>query len=154
VHNGAVAGSTFIQPIVDTTSSPASYKGDLVVKANGYDVMPQPVTLTLIMNASGKVHAYSGILPVTSANLPAHEVENFLKKMLVNFETGPIITDDEVMRSPQPVSAQMSWAWLQQVGRDWITSDIVDSNDAARFPLQSPSVREGWLQAKKVTPEK
>jgi hypothetical protein len=83
---------------------------------------------------------------VTSVALDAFYVQNFLKTLLVNFQTGPILADPGVLRTPEPLENQGSWSWLQQINAGWEQDTIVDVDDTARFPSGPPTLREGWLQ--------
>jgi len=143
VHTSPTLSSNdqFIQPVIDTSASPNTYKGQLMVVPNG-----KAQTVTLILDPLGVVHAYTGILPVASAGLPGYLVQDFLKKMLVNFQTGPILADPGTLRTPEPAEKQGVWNWLQKTDNQWKQEQIVDANDSARFPLTPPDIREGWLQ--------
>lgn len=127
---------TFIQPILNGTT----FQGDLNVSANA------PVTVTLILDPRGCAHAYSGILPVDSVQLDATLVQNFLRTLQVSFQTGPILADPGTLRTPQPAEKQGVWSWLQNINSTWEQDNIVNADDAARFPTQPPILREGWLQ--------
>lgn len=152
VHDqpGLSAGDQFIRPVVDASNNNKTYNGNLYVHANAYNQPPVPVQVTLITDPLGVVHGYTGIIPVTTAALPAYEVQQFLKKMQVNFQTGPILAGAATLRTPIPAEKQGTWNWLQQVHTQWTQSPIVDADDAARFPLQPPVIREGWLQLKGI----
>ncbi|MBP7259716.1 MAG: hypothetical protein KBB37_00395 [Bacteroidia bacterium] len=140
------AGDTFVQPILNTQTG--TYNGNLNVLADG-----STVSVTLLMDPLGAVHGYSGILPVASAALPGYLVQDFLKNLLVNFETGPILADGGNLRTPEPATKQGTWNWLQNVKGTYIQNTIVNANDVARFPLQPPAIREGWLQLTNIDNE-
>ena len=133
---------TFIQPILETSGISPVYQGDVTVTPNS----ASGVTLTLILDPQGSVHAYTGILPVNSVTVDANAVQDFLKSLLVNFQTGPILADPGTLRTPQPAVNQGTWSWLQADSDTWEQDGIVDADDAALFPTQAPSLREGWLQ--------
>ena len=133
---------TFIQPILETSGTSPVYQGDVTVSPNS----ATGVTLTLILDPQGSVHAYTGILPVNSVALDANTVQDFLQNLSVNFQAGPILADPDALRTPQPASNQGTWSWLQAIGDTWEQDGIVDTDDAARFPTQAPTLREGWLQ--------
>ncbi len=133
---------TFIQPILETSGANPAYQGDVAVTPNA----ASGVRLTLILDPQGCVHAYTGILPVNSVALDANTVQEFLKNLLVNFQTGPTLADPGTLRTPQPAGIQGVWSWTQAMGGTWEQDSIVDTDDTARFPTQAPSLREGWLQ--------
>lgn len=152
VHDqpGFSESDTFIKPAVITTGNNKTYQGNLYVSVNAYEKAASTVRVTLIIDPLGVVHGYTGLLPVQSAALPTYEVQQFLKKIQVNFQTGPILADSGTMRTPKPAEKQGTWNWLQQVRTQWMQSPIVDADDAARFPLEPPVICEGWLQLKGV----
>lgn len=131
-------GAPFVQPILP---GGATFQGDLALRANG----PAEV-VTLLLDPRGVVHGYSGILPVQTVAVPGHLTEEFLRKLLVNFQTGPILADPGPIRTFQPAEKHGTWSWLQQVGQTWEQDAIVEATDEARFPTQPPLLREGWLQ--------
>ncbi len=133
---------TFIQPILETSGVSPVYQGDVAVTPNS----ATGVVLTLILDPQGSVHAYTGILPVNTVALDANTVADFLRNVSVNFQAGPILADADTLRTPQPASNQGTWNWLQAIGDTWEQDGIVDADDAARFPTQAPTLREGWLQ--------
>jgi hypothetical protein len=130
------ASDTFIQPILNGTT----FQGNLNVSVN------TPVTVTLIIDPRGCAHAYSSILPVDSVQLDATLAQNFLRTLQVSFQTGPILADPGTLRTPQPAEKQGVWNWLQNINNTWEQDNIVNADDAARFPTQPPILREGWLQ--------
>lgn len=137
---------TYIKQIVQPPahgSGAARYQGNIALNCQG-----QGVTVTMLMDPRGSVHTYTGILPVTRAALPAHIVEDFVKKLKVTFRTGPIIASPGTLRTPKPAEDQGSWLWIQPVPppANWEQDQIVDSDDTARLTGTQPQVREGWLQ--------
>jgi hypothetical protein len=122
--------------------NPAQYQGDISLKFEG-----DAVTFSMLLDPRGKVHAYTGILPVTSSALPAHLVEDFIKQLKVTFRAGPIIADPGGLRVPQPAEDHGLWTWLQQSAPgSWEEDSIVDADDSARLPDAQLQLREGWLE--------
>ena len=134
-------GANFIKPILRPVGPGPIFQGDVYLQPDGPGTI-----LTMLLDPRGVVHGYTGILPVQTVALPAHLVEEFLRTLLVTFQTGPILADPGPIRTPQPAEKQGTWSWLQHVGPTWEQTDIVDTTDAARFPPQPPTLREGWLQ--------
>jgi hypothetical protein len=133
---------TYIQQIVQQPlGGSAQYQGNINLQLQG-----SSVTLTMLLDPRGKAHAYTGILPVTSAALPANEIEDFIKQLKVTFRTGPIIADPGPPRLPQPAEDHGVWSWIQKSASGWDTELIVDANDAARLSGSQLQLREGWLQ--------
>jgi hypothetical protein len=130
---------TFVRQIVQN----GQYQGNISLTCQG-----PSVTATLIIDPRGSVHAYTGILPVLSAQLPPHAVETFMKQLQVTFSTGPIIADPGTLRIPKPAENHGTWSWIQRVGppANWESDAIVDADDKARLPDGGLQLREGWLQ--------
>ena len=147
------AGDQFIKTIVDQKTTPPTYQGDLSVNTNGYEwpvTPPTPITVTMILDPLGKVHGDTGMIPTAVTELPDYTIKNLLNKLYVNFQTGPVLTDENTLRLPKPAEKQGKWTWLQKVPSDWIDSSIVNADDSARFPLNPPTIKEGWLQLKGI----
>jgi hypothetical protein len=118
------------------------YQGNISLQCQG-----PSVTATLIIDPRGSIHAYTGILPVLSAQLPPHAVETFMKQLQVTFQTGPVIADPGTLRIPQPAESHGVWSWIQRATpTDWESDSIVDADDKARLPDAGLQLREGWLQ--------
>jgi len=137
---------TFVRQIVQN----GQYQGNISLQCQG-----PSVTATLIIDPRGSVHAYTGILPVLSAQLPPQAVETFMRQLQVTFRTGPIIADPGTLRIPQPAENHGTWSWIQRVGppKNWETDAIVDADDQARLPDGSLQLREGWLQLSDIDEE-
>jgi hypothetical protein len=131
---------TFVSPIVGPQGQ---YQGNIALQCQG-----PSVTATLIIDPRGSVHAYTGILPVLSAQLPPHAIETFVKQLQVTFQTGPVIADPGTLRIPEPAESHGVWSWIQRVGppTNWESDQIVDADDKARLPDGGLQLREGWLQ--------
>ena len=137
------SSDTYIKPIVNN----GEYQGDITLQNQG-----ARVTITMLMDPRGVLHAYTGILPVTKAELPAHLIENFIRTMKVTFQTGPIIADPGTLRTPKPAEQHGVWNWIQAVPSptNWEQDTIVDADDNARMPDAQLVLREGWLQLSDV----
>ena len=148
VHNPEKvrSGDTYIKQILTPSGD---YQGNIHLKYQG-----DSVTATMLVDPRGSVHAYTGILPVTSMALEPHLVEVFIKHMKVTFRTGPIIADPGTLRIPKPAEDHGVWTWIQRVAQptDWRkipswTPPIV--HDCRTHKLQ---LREGWLSLSEKTP--
>jgi hypothetical protein len=134
---------SYVQQIVaQSDGGPSQYQGDINLDCQGGSM-----TITMLLDPRGKVHAYSGILPVMSSALPAHLVEDFIKQLKVTFRAGPIIADPGALRVPQPAEDHGVWKWLQRSApTSWEEDLILDADDSARLPDAQLQLREGWLQ--------
>jgi hypothetical protein len=134
----------YLKPVLapsQESGAPPTYQGDVSLKY-GRD----PVTVTLLLDPRGNVHASTGILPVTSAALPGHLVEELMGRLAVTFQTGPVIADPGTLRLPLPAERNGTWTWLQRVGTAWEEDAIVDADDLARLPDALLQLRDGWLR--------
>ncbi len=137
----------YIQAIVNG----GSYAGDIALAPQPASPQGpgagQSVTVTMLLDPRGSVHAYTGILPVAAAALPADVVETFIRALQVTFRTGPILADPDTLRTPKPAEDQGLWNWIQQTAPGtWETTAIVDADDTALLPDANLTLREGWLQ--------
>jgi hypothetical protein len=137
------SGDTYLRPIVKRSGNNSTYQGDIYLR-------PQldTVSAALILDPRGSLHAYTGILPVTTAALPGGPVEEFIRSLKVTFYTGPIIAEPGTLRQPLPAEDQGVWRFLERTGppADWIMDPIVDAADRARLPSDQLQLREGWLE--------
>ena len=146
--HGGTAG-TYLQPTVTPplAGSPSMYSGNINLSLNG-----DPVVATLLLDPRGSVHAYTGILPVASVALDPHLAEQFLSKLQLTFQTGPLVLDAGTIRTPLPAEQQGAWQWLQQqaatgqTAATWQQSNLVAADATARMPAATPALHEGWLQ--------
>jgi hypothetical protein len=144
---GAAEGDAYLRQIVSASPPAGSgpYQGDIFVKPDG-----PPVTVTMLVDPRGSVHAYTGLLPVVSAALPGRLVEDFIRRLRVTFRTGPVIADPGTMRLPQPAEQHGVWSWVQAAppgqAAAWEEDVLVDADDQARLPDQQLQLREGWLR--------
>jgi hypothetical protein len=147
VHDGnkaAPKSNSFIKQVFKPDGKGGGvYNGDISLLYNG-----QPVRITMLIDPRGELHAYTGILPVTSAALPANLIEDFIRELKVTFQTGPIIADPGTLRMPQPAEDNGVWSWIQATTTKagWTKENIVDADDKPRMPDEKLQLREGWLQ--------
>jgi hypothetical protein len=137
----ATAGDGYIQPIVVPTSDGSvAYRGGIELRCDGDNI-----TTTLLVDPRGAVHAYTGILPVASAALPPDLVDDLIKRLVVTFSTGPMITEPGAMRIPLPARRQAAWQWIQAVPGGWAEEPLLDADSIARLSGAHTELREGWL---------
>jgi hypothetical protein len=109
-----------------------------------------PLTLTMLTDPRGVVHATSGVLPVYKLEIPAAYYADALKQMGVTFRVGPLLTDAEQLYAALPKEAGYLWSWVTRAnGSTWEeTAVIADATEHAHF-FTPPKIVEGWL---KLTP--
>lgn len=103
--------------------------------------------LTVIMDSSGVVGAYSGSLPSVSLALPPGPVTSALSEMDVTFRVGPVLMDPAKIKMPLPAEINGNWAWLARTDvTNWDSGqDIGPADAAANLSTDPLALREGWL---------
>lgn len=109
------------------------------------------LTLTMLVDPRGVVHATCGILPVNKLEIPSIYYAEALQRMGVTFRVGPLVTDEEQLHAALPKEAGYVWSWVtKRNGSTWDeTTTIADSTEHAHF-FKPPRIVEGWL---KLTPK-
>jgi hypothetical protein len=111
----------------------------------------QPISMTLLMETSARVHATCGILPRTNIVLPPEiaGMASFIEE--VAFSVAPVLgerprTEDWKPTMPRPSDAFGQWSWSN---RPAITvkngQEIRPADDRAHF-ADDPCLLEGWLK--------
>jgi hypothetical protein len=103
---------------------------------------PERQYLTFLLDPRAEVHAFTGLLPVLRTGLPQKFVAEALKTMEYSFRAGPILTAPGAIRIPAPAENKGDWTWVDKIIGE---NNLAPSCDRARFPLATPSLREGWL---------
>ena len=110
-----------------------------------------PSYVTILLDPRGSIHCSTGILPVSDIILPDLYVGNVMNNMLLEFDCGPLILDNQTWKVPLPAGAGLKWSWMQpsvvnnQLAYTEITS-LVDANASVQWPINSPSILEGKLK--------
>lgn len=119
-----------------------------------------PVSLTLLMDPRGSVHAQCALFPVKEVTLLSAWVDDSLKAMNVIFRTGPALVDQQLivptgqtqavaaLLLPSPAERHGTWSWVElQSGGHW-SADIplAPVDESATFPDTPPTLREGLLK--------
>jgi hypothetical protein len=108
----------------------------------------QPTALTLLLHPQGLVHAFTGILPPTSAALPPTFQLAPMHATEVTFRSGPLLSPPTALTAPLPAFGQGDWAWLQYdpSGAAAQPRPLSRANASAQLPGVPPSLRDGWLR--------
>lgn len=107
-----------------------------------------PLTLTLLMDPSARVHARNGILPKTYIELP-NRVRSAAKSAKETFfQVAPILSPGGNLRMPKPSDdfGKWSWACRPQVTKWQEVDKITPVSDRAGFPPNAQEIAEGWLK--------
>jgi hypothetical protein len=131
-------------------------------KPNYLTLVPNAVarsTVTMLVDPRGSVHATSGVVPVTSASLPARAVDSALDSLEVTFRLAPVLTtvqatpttDGQTPASPTSVALPLpserggQWSfWDQEPG--WTSYGLVKAGSEAKLAGATPTLRDGLLQ--------
>jgi hypothetical protein len=142
VHASKTATSPYVVPVV-----PGNYLSLPFVDTG----QAPTVMLTMLLDPRGKIHANTGMQPVTSFVLPPEFYTGALRQMGVTFRVGPVLTAHDTVRMPVPAEQNGSWAWMHHTGAgtdpaDWETDAIVTADASARLADKPPRLMDGWLQ--------
>ena len=116
-------------------------------------VLPDPAQnqvckLTMLVDPRGSIHAFSGLLPVVTLDIPSEFVGAALEKMSYTFRAGPFLTSPDEVRIPQPAEKKGTWSWFDFVAN--ATVELAKADDQVRLSTTTPLIKEGWL---KFTPD-
>lgn len=121
------------------------------------------VTLTMLMDPRGSIHATSGILPTVVRTIPPDQYSAALEALEVSFLTTPILTNSNQISLPLPNEAGYQWTWIQkeddgngnlsEVPTQQFPADG-DPDDEVYIGAVNPKatfagtqeIREGWLK--------
>ena len=104
-----------------------------------------PITLTMLVDPRGAVHATCGIQPVKSIQIPAAMYVEGLRGIEVTFLSTPVLTRVGAIELPLPDESEYRWTWLEGSDHGWSEYATGPSPglDAKFAPLE---IREGWLK--------
>jgi len=112
-------------------------------------------TVTLLLDASARVHATTGILPRCSIELPPQVGKQVSLIEDVYFNVAPVLgarpqADQTPITMPRPSDAFGRWSWATHPALNW--REIQSADDRARFP-NDLALCEGWLKLR-LRPER
>jgi hypothetical protein len=107
----------------------------------------QPVALTALLYPTGRIHAFTGVLPPSTATLPADAQAAPLAAMEITTRSGPVLTPSTELAAPVP-SARGDWSWLEYTDTVSVAvpRPIAPVDTIARLPDALPVLRDGWLR--------
>jgi hypothetical protein len=136
--------TTYLQSITPTTCPQLAFTDDSMTPTVAAG---QLAKLTMLMDPRGSVHAFTGLLPVASLDLPSQFVTQPLKTLSYIFRVGPFLTSPNAVRLPRPAERKGTWTWFDETIAT--TVPIQQSDSKARMTTIPPLIKEGWL---KLTP--
>ena len=106
-----------------------------------------PVTVTLLFDPRGQVHAISGVLPTKRIGLDLAHVVPALNAMEISFRAGPILTRPGVVDHVEPTDADLRWTWVDD-------DSSLDEQSIEPLDRQAPlpaalELREGFLRLRR-----
>ena len=139
--------------------SPAEPATDYIKKIGDPDTLPmlrftddavtaldpkqnQVAYLTMLTDPRGPMHAFSGLLPVFSLEIPDEFVTPALRKISYMFRAGPYLMPSTGVRLPIPAETKGAWTWFDMLNGK---SEVQAADGSAAFPAVPPVAREGWL---------
>jgi hypothetical protein len=145
--------TSYLQQISPTNSPQLSFVDDTITSPS--IAANQLSRLTLLVDPRGSVHAFTGLLPVASLQVPPQFVTAPLKTMSYLFRAGPFLTSPNAVRIPRPAERQGAWAWYDNVIQTTTPLQQADAN--VRLSTIPPLIKEGWLKftpSPAATPQK
>ena len=107
----------------------------------------QRVTLTLLVDPRGAVHATCGFAPRKKIELMREHIAPALDAMALTFRVGPVLVDPETIRMPVPAEIKGGWSWVRKVNvTTWQEDPVVKATQDALLPDVPALISEGWLK--------
>ncbi|AKT39605.1 hypothetical protein [Chondromyces crocatus] len=160
--DGSYAGDVFYSTQSDAPGLPAT-TGDprsiVTVKDAPVNIplsaSADALTVAMLLDPRGKVHATSGILPTKALSIPSDQYAAALQVLTVTFLSAPLLTTRAMYEQPPetrqlelqvPTEGGYAWSWLEQSGGQWTTSTgFAPVDTTARFAGEQ-LLCEGWLE--------
>ena len=102
------------------------------------------IRMTMLLDPRTAVHAFTGLLPVTTLQVPDQFTAPALRAMSYLFRAGPILTPPDELRIPRPAGRRGRWSWFDHVLGNTVPVAAADQN--ATLPATPPRAVEGWLK--------
>lgn len=112
------------------------------------------MTVTLLLDPRGGVHATTGLLPVKMIDIPPSHFADALENLQVAFLTTPVLYNANTPAFPVPAEGGGEWAWLENELSKWsLSQSIQPIDDRANMADDPQEIKEGWLIRKKTDKE-
>jgi hypothetical protein len=102
-----------------------------------------PLSLTMLLDPRGKVHATCGILPVKAIDIPPEQYSGALAAIEVVFLSTPVVTRQGTVNIPLPMEEGYTWSWVDHAPGAIPPLARPDPQATLAGPLE---IREGWLK--------
>jgi hypothetical protein len=145
-RDGGYADDIFYSPQSDPVS-------DTLIRTHADDTAPlkltlgaPPVSLAMLVDPRGQVHATPGVLPVKAIDIPRRQYAAALQAIEVLFLCSPVLSGPDKVGLPLPTEPGYQWSW---VGPGGVAAEIGQASTQATFTA-SPNILEGWLKLVKA----
>ncbi len=152
---GLTAFNSVVNPTsVDSQSQASAYVQPIGVNGNFLTITAGPagaITVPVLVDPRGNIHAITGIQPVAETTVPAQFVTSAEAAMTITFRTGPLLTDPRAIRIPRPAENNGAWNWVSYQAPTsgstgtYVQQPPIPSSGAARLG-DTAALNEGWLQ--------
>ena len=107
------------------------------------------VTLTLLLDPRAPVHLTTGVLPVTTLQIPSDQYAAALARLRVTFFAAPVLENADGFTLPVPAETGYEWRWwhVGQAGDRPVK--VAQNNTDAVFPSSPQRIVDGWLNLEK-----
>lgn len=113
------------------------------------------VTVAMLLDPRGVVHATTGVLPVEAVSIPPQQYGDALRTMAVAFAAGPVLSGSNVPAEgdgPRPMSlvrpkvSEGAWSWVTVADGAWASTALTDApTDAGTLSYSPQHVSDGWM---------
>jgi len=107
----------------------------------------QTLRITLLMNAGGKAHVTTGLLPRKSLALARDWVHSALSRISPSFRVGPVLVDPTTIRLPAVTGLGKDQTFTRRdTPQSWRDDPITAATQTAYLPEQPSELQEGWIR--------
>ncbi|WP_437324926.1 hypothetical protein [Sorangium sp. So ce381] len=119
---------------------------DTLSLASGGDAAA--LTLSMLVDPRGSIHATTGILPVKEITIPPDLYSDALGRIAVTFLASPIVTGEGPLALPLPAESGYAWSWVtaRPGGRGFSVNSDLSPIRAAGTLDSARQLQEGWLR--------
>ena len=115
--------------------------------------LQEPIYVSILLDPRGHILTSSGILPMLETILPDTYTKAPLNALQIDFNTGPVLVESEILQLNLPAGVGNQWTWFQpdkqEASPEIIWSEIatiVEATSQAALPELPPTFREGRLR--------
>lgn len=147
--NGATDFRAFYSPYATAESGGVRPASRTTISLSPALTSSSAVTVTLLLDPRGGVHATTGILPVKQIAIPPDQYAGGLSRLAVTFGVGPVLspTTSAGPAIARPKVTAGEWAWVTDGGQTWVTQALGDEPPAEPSLDPTPQrIASGWLR--------